>query len=37
MDALPDCPAMAGYDAESLGTPLHAGSAFRAQRYLLDS
>jgi hypothetical protein len=30
-------PAVAGYDAESLGTRPRTGSAFREQRYLLDS
>jgi hypothetical protein len=37
MDVLPDGPAQAGHDAESLWIPLRAGSAFRAQRILLDS
>jgi hypothetical protein len=32
MNVLPECPAMAGPDAESRGTPRRAGSAFRAQR-----
>jgi len=36
MNVLSDSPAMAGFDAESRGTLRHAGSAFRAQRYLLD-
>jgi hypothetical protein len=37
MDALPDGPAEGRTAPNLLGLPLRVGSAFRAERYLLDS